>query len=378
MRFKFSDLVNIAQALDSVEQLKQELAEFASELDLDGEKTGVLEYLEISTGDAFNVPFDEAIAYFKAKGLQPTFSYQDMIGRAHDHAFTIAKMMDVDLLKQVKDSLDSALANGQAFSEWKKGIVPILQSAGWWGEVSDTDPLTGETKRVVLGSAWRLQTIFRTNMQTAYAAGQWEQIKQQANIASYIMYDAVDDFRTRPAHRALDGTILPATDKFWNTHTPPLGWNCRCGVIQLDERELKAYGLQIKPPPASTDYQWTNPRTGETLTVPEGVDPGFGRSLVDIVAEPRSLLLEKASLLEPSMAAALATSIKRDLPGVKLPDELAAGVSRLRTARIAYERVFNQPAPDPYGVDPVLVAIVLEQAILDREPIPAAFDWRNA
>ena len=378
MRFKLTDLVNIAQAMDSVEQLKQELAEFAADLDLDGSNNGVLEYLEIATGDAFNVPFDEAIAYFRAKGLQPTFSYQDMIGRAHDHAFTVAKMMDVDMLKQVKESLESALANGEAFSEWKKGIVPILKSGGWWGESLEIDPLTGKQKRVVLGSAWRLQTIFRTNMQSAYAAGQWEQIKQQANIAPYVMYDAVDDFRTRPAHRALDGTILPATDKFWLTHTPPLGWNCRCGVIQLDEAEMRAYGLSIKPPPVSESYQWTNPRNGEQMMVPEGVDPGFGRSLSDIAADSRELLLQKASVLSPEMAAALANAIKRDLPGVKLDDELAVTVSRLRIAQTAYTRVFNQSAPDPFGVDPLTVAIVLEQAIVDNQPLPAAYDWRNA
>lgn len=377
MRYTFADLVAAAQAIDAVERMKSELAEFAAEHLPDNDVEGIVNYLDIATGDAFNVPFTEAISYFRAKGLQTTFSYKDMIGRAHDQAFTVAKMMDVDMLKQVRDSLDSALANGESFADWKRTIQPVLQSGGWWGKKLMHDQLTGETVNAQLGSAWRLETIFRTNMQTAYSAGQWEQIQQQADIAPFLMYHAVDDFRTRPEHRALNGTILYATDKFWQTHTPPLGWNCRCGLIQLSADDLREFGLSVRPPPESGSYQWTNPRTEETIEVPNGVDPGFGRIAVRHIAELHTLLLEKGTLLPAEMVSSLALSIKRDLPGAKLPDELAADVSRLRTAQAAYERVFNEQAPDPFGVDPLAVAQRLEQAILDRDPIPAAYDWRN-
>jgi SPP1 gp7 family putative phage head morphogenesis protein len=379
MRYTFADLVAAAEAIDAVERLKAELAEFAAEhFGDDDEQGGIVSYLDIATGDSFNVPFDEAIAYFRGKGLQTTFSYKDMIGRAHDQAFTVAKMMDTDMLKQVRDSLDSALANGESFQDWKRTIEPVLQSGGWWGKKLMQDPLTGEAVNAQLGSAWRLETIFRTNMQTAYSSGQWEQIKQQADIAPFIMYDAVDDFRTRPEHRALDGTVLPAKDKFWHTHTPPLGWNCRCGLIQLSEDDLREFGMSVRPPPETGTYQWTNPRTEETIEVPNGVDPGFGRIPTQHMAELRTLLLEKGALLPPEMISSLALSIKRDLPGTKLPDQLAADVSRLRTAQTAYRRVFNEEPPDPLGVDPLAVAQVIEQAIVDREPIPAAFDWRGS
>jgi len=315
MRYTFADLVAAAQSIDAAERLKAELAEFAAEhFSSDEDAEGIVNYLDITTGDAFNVPFDEAIAYFRGKGLRPTFSYKDMIGRANDQAFTVAKMMDVDLLKQVRDSLDSALANGQSFTEWKRGIVPILKSSGWWGRKFVDDPQTDQTELAQLGSAWRVDTIFRTNMQTAYAAGQWQQIWDQSEVAPFLLYDAVDDFRTRAAHRAWDGTVLPVNSTWWKTHYPPNGWNCRCGVIQLDESDLQA--LSLKPsaePPDDGSYGWTNPRTGERISIPNGLDPGFDRNAGDVMfIELRKLLDQKVANLPQPMQVAIASAIRRE------------------------------------------------------------------
>lgn len=186
---------------------------------------GVLDFLDVTAAAAFDVPPAQAIAYFEGKGLRATFSYADMLRDEHRTAFTVAKMMDLDLLKDVQDSLDMALADGVPFSEWKKQIMPVLQAKGWWGKANMVDPLTGELKRVTTGTPNRLATIFRTNMQASYAVGAWEQIEAQAEDAPYLMYDAVDDFRTRPAHRAWDNKVLRWDDKWWRTHYPPNGFN---------------------------------------------------------------------------------------------------------------------------------------------------------
>ena len=51
---------------------------------------------------------EAALNYFKRKGLKASFSWQDMWHEEHDAAFTIAKMMDVDLLRDMKDAVDKA------------------------------------------------------------------------------------------------------------------------------------------------------------------------------------------------------------------------------------------------------------------------------
>ncbi len=313
MRYTFADLIAAAQALEAIERMKADLAEFAQEHGIDDD--GVINFLEISGGDAFNVTPAQAIGYFTAKGLRPTFSYADMLGQAHDQAFTVAKMMDVDLLGQVKASLDTALASGKPFHEWKAEIGPVLKAAGWWGDAKLPDPLTGQLADARLGSAWRLETIFRTNMQTAYAAGQWRQIEAQADIAPFLLYDAVDDLRTRPLHHAWDNTILPVDSPWWRTHYPPNGYNCRCGVIQLDADQLAGMGMtpQADPPAeGSGSYRWKNPRTGQEIDVPDGIDPGFDRNPGDaLVADLRELLAQKVAALPPGSQAAIAPVLKR-------------------------------------------------------------------
>lgn len=218
------DLVRLVEEAQNLEDFEEAIAAAARALPADA--GSIIDFLDIPSGDAFDVAPEQAIGYFKAKGLKPTFSYAEMLDYQHDQAFTIAKMMNVDMLGQVRASLDSALASGQTFKDWADTVTPILQSGGWWGRKQVVDPLTGQEVVAQLGSPWRLETIFRTNMQQAYAAGAWQEIEAQKEIAPFLMYDAVDDFRTRPLHASWDRTVLPVTNAWWNSHYPPNGYNC--------------------------------------------------------------------------------------------------------------------------------------------------------
>jgi len=219
-----------------------------------------------------------AIEFFRRKGLKASFAWQDMWQEEHDAAFTVAKMMDLDLLADVRAAVDSAIANGETLAQFRRKLVPTLVDAGWWGRSELEDPLNGELKDVQLGSPRRLETIFRVNMQTAYSAGDFEQISESAESAPYLMYDAVEDKRTRPAHREWDGTVLRWDDPWWQTHRPPNGWNCRCSTIQLSGSDLSAMGKRVDTAPPVMTRQYVNRRTGEVSDVPVGIDPGFAYS----------------------------------------------------------------------------------------------------
>ena len=250
----------------------------------------ILEFLDAPAAAAWDLTPEEAVSFLQGKGLRTSFDYRDLIGAEHARAFTVAKMMDADLLATVKESLDEALANGTPFQEWADGITPLLQAKGWWGRQQVTDPLTGETIVAGLGSPSRLQTIYRTNMQSAYAAGAWDAIEANADLAPFLLYDAIDDHRTREDHAAWDGTVLPIAHEWWKTHYPPNGWNCRCSVIQLSEEELADLGMAVsEQAPAGGTFKWTNPRTGATRKVPNGLDPGWDFN----VGQERQKLLAK-------------------------------------------------------------------------------------
>jgi SPP1 gp7 family putative phage head morphogenesis protein len=300
-RLGLAALVEQAQALADFEEAIAELARA-----LPADAGTILDFFEVPSGDAFDVAPAQAMAYFAAKKLKPTFSYAEMLDYEHDKAFTVAKMMNTDMLAQVRASLDSALANGTPYKEWADSITPILQSGGWWGRKEVLDPLTGQPIVAQLGSPWRLETIFRTNMQSAYAAGAWQEIEAQAEIAPFLMYDAVDDFRTRPLHAKWDRTVLPVKHTWWNSHYPPNGYNCRCGVIQLSAEEVEALGLQVaRQEPDDGQRKWVNPRTGDVHYIPNGLDPGFehnaGKSLKWHLQE---VAAQKEAMLAADMKAA--------------------------------------------------------------------------
>ncbi len=227
----------------------------------------------------FDLPPREAMEFFRAKGFATGFAWQDVWQQEHDAAFTVAKMMDVDLLRDVRSAVDKALADGQTFQQFREGIEGRLMEAGWWGRAEMVDPANGEKRLVELGSPRRLRTVFNVNMQSAYAAGAWQQSQATKASAPFLMYDAVDDEATREEHARWDGTVLPMDDAWWQQHTPPNGWNCRCSVVQLSAAQVRELGLEVaEKAPASKEREYTNPRTGEVSMVPEGVDPGWAYS----------------------------------------------------------------------------------------------------
>lgn len=274
-----------------------------------------LDFYDTPDVDIFALPPERAAEFFRSKGLRATTSWRDMSDQEHRTAFTIAKMADLDMLADVQASLQRAIDNGTPFRQWADSIIPMLQEKGWWGRQRMVDPATGQEIIAQLGSPARLQTIYRTNMQNAYAVGQWEEIQASKAAAPYLMYDAIDDHRTRPEHAAWDGTVLPVDHDWWKTHYPPNGWNCRCGVIQMSQDELEELGLQVsKRAPRSTTTTTENPRTGKSVKVPAGVDPGWQQSRNTATA--RSLEIEKVAnekaqaMPTPEMQAAAAEGLK--------------------------------------------------------------------
>ena len=72
------------------------------------------------------------------------------------------------------------------------------------------------------------------NFATASAemAAKWEQYERDGD-RYYLQYRTVGDSHVREEHAALNGTTLPVSHPFWDTHYPPNGWNCRCLAVQV-------------------------------------------------------------------------------------------------------------------------------------------------
>jgi SPP1 gp7 family putative phage head morphogenesis protein len=264
-------------------------------------------------GISFNLEPEAAIEFMRAKKLRVTFDYRDMIAQEHVKAFTVAKMMQLDLLHEVHQATTAAIAKGTSFEFFKAQLEPTLQAAGWWGRQAVIDPKTGAVVTAQLGSPWRLATIFRSNIQSAYSVGHWQQIAANAKHAPWLLYDAIDDARTRPEHAALDGLVVRADSPFWKTHFPPNGYNCRCSVIQLTSKQLAALGkTPTKPEPKIKLHKWTNPRTGKTYNVPDGIDPSWAHNPgLTSQTDVKALLAEKVEAMPKALRDAAKASIKQ-------------------------------------------------------------------
>jgi SPP1 gp7 family putative phage head morphogenesis protein len=79
-----------------------------------------------------------------------------------------------------------------------------------------------------------LNAEYNLAVSSSQMATKWKGFESQKDDYD-LVYDAVNDKRTRPEHAAIDGVVEPVDSPFWNTHYPPNGWNCRCTVYQVEK-----------------------------------------------------------------------------------------------------------------------------------------------
>lgn len=228
-------------------------------------------------GFAISLPPEEAIKYFEGKGYAIGFKWQDVWSEAHAKAFTVAGVTKLDVLQDIRAELDKAIRNGGTFQEFQNNLIPTLKQKGWWGKGKIVDEGTGEIAGKRLNPR-RLETIFRTNVQSAYMAGRYREQLASAATRPFWEYIAVLDNRTRPLHRDLSGRIFRYDDAFWESFYPPNGWNCRCRVRTRSERDMDRRDLASSN---SDGYMDTTEqlidRKGNTRSVPVYNDPITGK-----------------------------------------------------------------------------------------------------
>lgn len=89
------------------------------------------------------------------------------------------------------------------------------------------------------------ETVYRTNLTKAFAAGRMEQAKDDdiAVVIGGFQFQATLDSDVRPNHAAAHDLIASQFDPIWDRFSPPLGYNCRCGLRMVPRRELASQGL---------------------------------------------------------------------------------------------------------------------------------------
>jgi len=122
--------------------------------------------------------------------------------------------------ESIVESVQKKIAGGLA-----EGLSPSEVEANIKDEIPD------------LAAAYT-ETVFRTNVNTAYTEGRIEQAKKFDGFVVGFEFSPVGDVDTRPEHESLRGLRADQEDRIWRLLKTPIDYNCRCMLITITRPEI--------------------------------------------------------------------------------------------------------------------------------------------
>lgn len=109
--------------------------------------------------------------------------------------------------------LDNGKGGKRSWSEFRKLAQPIV------GKYNQT---------------W-LKTEYETAVRSARIASQWKGMERTLDLYPNVEYLRTRSADPREQHLKYVGIILPFNHPWWDKHTPPLDWLCKCGIKSTDK-----------------------------------------------------------------------------------------------------------------------------------------------
>ena len=204
--------------------------------------------------------YPEALTFWKDKVPLSPGDFRKLADGAKAKAFAVTGIAKGDELTTVYTALQKALEKGTTFREFKKDAAAVFAKRGW-----DKN------------APWRIETIFRTNIQSAYSAGRYKQMKETTELRPFWQFDSVIDNRSSEICPPLNGAVYAADDPFWDSWYPPNHFRCRSGVISLSRRQVEKRGLDIQTgDPDGKLFEPLDPKTGQKLSARQVKPPSPG------------------------------------------------------------------------------------------------------
>ncbi len=180
------------------------------------------EFAELSAEDVENLPYAEAVEYLKKRDVIKKVDYDKLSDKMRFRAFTASRIADGDLLKRINSELIKNVNDG-------KGLKDFLS-------LTKTDILD-KVGMGAGGQGWYWETVYRTNVQTAYNTGRMMGFEEDKPLA--LQFIGIEDSRQTDVCRSLSNIIRPYDDPLWQKYIPPLHFGCRSTVRAIyDEDEL--------------------------------------------------------------------------------------------------------------------------------------------
>ncbi len=176
---------------------------------------------KIALADVTPLPFEEAIDFLKAKVPMTKEEWPELEPKLRFRAFTVARLAEVDNIERMKKTIWQGLEKGKSFQETWQSVKNHFEKMG----------------------AGYFETVYRTNIQTAYSAGRLMQYQNNMPPAWELL--VIEDGRTSDTCKGIvsqigNGHALPSNHGFWQTvGFPPYHFNCRTSFRAVYDYELK-------------------------------------------------------------------------------------------------------------------------------------------
>ena len=184
-------------------------------------------------GDDFNTPFEEAIEFLKSKIPMTKTEWDELEKKLRFRAFTVGALSEADAIEKVKQTLLDNLEKGEPFYKaWEK-----------FKDIADAD---GKDY-----FARYFETVYRTNIQSAYNAGRLMQYKNNQPPAWELLF--MEDSRMSDICTNLMNEVgrqaIKSDDAFWSTvGFPPYHFNCRTTFRAVYPDELQTDKITLIEP----------------------------------------------------------------------------------------------------------------------------------
>ena len=150
----------------------------------------------------------------------------------------------VQKLREEERLINDGMMTDSTKIDWKKLENDFGVKADWLTRKGQVDtPLhiqqsdAVKAARPLIGKyndQW-LRTEYNTAILRARSAVQYRDALRTKALYPSLEYLESDSVEKREEHLALVGTIRPIEDPWWDTHTPPLAWNCKCRIRPTDK-----------------------------------------------------------------------------------------------------------------------------------------------
>jgi hypothetical protein len=205
-----------------------DLVEFDAPTDLSGPLTPI------------GVKSDDIRAWVEHRKPLAINRWNDIGSEEHARSFAVARTAGQDIIGDLYSAFQATVADGGTEVDFERLVMPTLKAKGWLPDASEDHV------------ANRVRLIYDTNLRLARASGRWTRYQASRAALPYLRGVTGRDERVRHPpkspdsdHRAWEGIVLPVDHPFWRRWWTPLGFRCRCNIIQMSRSQLARAGLGV-------------------------------------------------------------------------------------------------------------------------------------